>query len=58
MSSILCWCMLPGPGDYGGLERHALYESAVQSPQGDISYLLRFYNLYVGMQVQLPNPSR
>lgn len=26
----------------------------MQSPQGDISYLLRFYKLYVGMQVELP----
>ncbi|BDA43274.1 hypothetical protein COCOBI_04-2860 [Coccomyxa sp. Obi] len=38
-------------GQYCGLERHALYESAVQSPQGDISYLLRFYKQYVGVQV-------
>ncbi|CAL8468735.1 g8275 [Coccomyxa elongata] len=42
---------LAGSGEYGGLERHALYESAVQSPQGDISYLLRFYKQYVGVQV-------
>lgn len=44
---------MPGSGEYGGLERHALYESAVQSPQGDISYLLRFYKQYVGVQVQI-----
>jgi hypothetical protein len=37
--------------DYGGLDRHALYESAVQSPKGDISYLLCFYRKYIGVQV-------
>ena len=31
--------------------RHALYESAVQSPKGDISYLLCFYQRYIGQQV-------
>ena len=39
------------PSGYAGLDRHALYESAVQSPKGDISYLLRFYQCYVGQQV-------
>ena len=45
---------LPSPtdgGDLGGLDRHALYESAVQSPKGDISYLVALYQQYVGPQV-------
>ena len=33
--------------------RHALYESAVQSPKGDISYLLCFYQRYIGQQVMV-----
>ena len=33
------------------MDRHALYESAVQSPKGDISYLLCFYQRYIGQQV-------
>lgn len=46
-----CAMITPGPGEYGGLDRHALYESAVQSPKGDISYLLCFYRKYIGLQV-------
>ena len=34
-----------------GLDRHRLYESAVQSPKGDISYLLSFHRQYIGSKV-------
>ncbi|CAL5221490.1 g3691 [Coccomyxa viridis] len=44
-------CKGPEPQGYAGLDRHALYESAVQSPKGDISYLLCFYQRYIGQQV-------
>eukprot|EP00897_Mesotaenium_endlicherianum_P009118 jgi/Mesen1/8234/ME000443S07385 len=33
--------------------RHALYQRAVQSPKGDISYLLKFFLTYVGGRVPL-----
>ncbi|KAL3137735.1 hypothetical protein ABBQ38_005000 [Trebouxia sp. C0009 RCD-2024] len=34
-------------------DRHDLYQKAVQSPAGDISYMLRFFRQYVGLQVPL-----
>ena len=36
-----------------GLDRHRLYESAVQSPKGDISYLLSFHHQYIGSKVTM-----
>jgi hypothetical protein len=34
------------------VDKHELYEKAVQSPAGDISYLKRFYRAYVGLRVR------
>jgi hypothetical protein len=34
------------------LDRHALYEQAVQSPDGDIAYIERFYRQYVSLGVR------
>ena len=36
-----------------GLDRHlTLYQDAVQSPKGDISYLLSFYGQYIGSKAR------
>ncbi|KAL0053618.1 hypothetical protein WJX82_008407 [Trebouxia sp. C0006] len=37
----------------GVLDRHELYQKAVQSPAGDISYMVKFFRQYVGLQVPL-----
>lgn len=34
------------------VDKFALYQEAVQAPQGDISWILRFYREYVGLQVR------
>lgn len=41
------------PGAAVGVDKFALYQDAVQAPQGDISWILRFYREYVGLQVPL-----
>jgi len=41
-----------GSGAAGSVDKFALYQSAVQAPQGDISWMLRFYRQYVGLQVR------
>eukprot|EP00884_Botryococcus_braunii_P017267 jgi/Botrbrau1/4223/Bobra.0044s0020.1 len=40
-----------GPVLHGGLDIHELYEQAVQSPQGEVDALLKFFRQYVGPQV-------
>lgn len=43
--------LAPEAANGTGLDRHRLYESAVQSPKGDISYLLNFHRQYIGSKV-------
>lgn len=46
------------PEACAGLDRHLLYQDAVQSPKGDISYLLSFYRQYIGNKVSAIITSR
>jgi hypothetical protein len=34
-----------------GLDRHALYQQAVQYPPGDIYWVCKFYRQYIGAKV-------
>jgi hypothetical protein len=51
ISTLACADAPPGVGSAGGIDKFALYQDAVQAPHGDISWILRFYRQYVGLQV-------
>ena len=48
---LACADAPPGAANAGAIDKFALYQDAVQAPHGDISWILRFYRQYVGLQV-------
>jgi hypothetical protein len=48
---LVCADVPLGAANAGDVDKFALYQDAVQAPQGDVSWMLRFYREYVGLQV-------